>query len=198
MKIQNARELAITPTREIMIRIAESAFESIDTKKAIAKTCKKEGNVCSILGEEISQKGRFFICGAGKCSLEAGQELERIFRGNITDGFLIGTEPGTLNFITYQEGTHPFPSEKNKEATRALKEKISSLRLQEQDTVLCLISGGGSVLLSDGEVISIEKEEAMMKRLFEVGADITSMNTMRKHISSVRGGFLAKLLYPHL
>jgi glycerate-2-kinase len=196
MKIQNSSALGTTESRKIMLQVAESAYEAIDTKKAIERTCKKEGENFFVLDEEIPSAGRLFLFGVGKCSLEAGKALELIFGNRITDGFFIGTDEGVLTRMTYMQGTHPFPSEQNVYATKCLKEKIVSLKISELDIVLCIISGGGSVLLGDETQMSYQNETFLMKCLFEAGADIKSINTIRKHISELRGGFLAKRVYP--
>ena len=64
--------------------------------------------------------------------------------------------------------------------------------LSEDDLMLCLISGGGSSLLAKpGEGITLEEKKAITKALLASGANITEMNTLRKHLSAIKGGRLA-------
>ena len=99
-------------------------------------------------------------------------------------------EPKKLKIF---QGTHPFPSPTNREATQVI---ISLLKdLNEDDCVIFLISGGGTVLLSLGDT-SVSDESDVIRALFKKGATIEELNIVRKHLSIARGGFLAQYAYP--
>jgi len=93
------------------------------------------------------------------------------------------------------EGGHPLPDEGG---VRGTDEAIASLRKADERTlVLCLISGGGSALLvSPFGNITLEEKQYVTKLLLLAGADIYELNTVRKHISAVKGGRLAELAHP--
>ncbi len=96
--------------------------------------------------------------------------------------------------VTYTKGTHPLPSEENITFT---KEAIESLeKATENDLVLIVTCGGGSVLFEAPNTLSLDQITAVNKALLESGANITEMNAIRKHLSRVKGGGLAKILYP--
>ncbi len=97
--------------------------------------------------------------------------------------------------IEIVEAAHPVPDAAGQEAARRMLDYVKDLT--EEDEVLCLISGGGSALLSlplDG--ISLEDKQAVNKALLACGATITEMNCLRRHLSAVKGGRLAAACYP--
>jgi glycerate-2-kinase len=101
---------------------------------------------------------------------------------------------GTLQKITAYQGTHPLPSEQNVEATKKIIELLSGR--DEKDLVIFVISGGGSTLLCQPRNHTCAEEAAIFKCLSAAGATIQELNTVRKHISLARGGFLAQYAYP--
>jgi glycerate 2-kinase len=91
-------------------------------------------------------------------------------------------------------GTHPLPSRKNLEYT---KEMVACLEgLSEDDLVICVVSGGGSALLCAPYGQSVEQEAEVFKALTAKGANIQELNIVRKHTSLLKGGQLAKFIFP--
>ena len=90
---------------------------------------------------------------------------------------------------------HPIPDQRGvsgAEESGGLLEQLG-----ENDLVICLISGGGSALLpSPAQGISLEDKQKMTNLLLECGANINEINTIRKHISKLKGGGIARLAYP--
>jgi glycerate-2-kinase len=92
------------------------------------------------------------------------------------------------------QGDHPLPTERNTRATKAIIELLNTAT--EKDLVLFLVSGGGSTLLCQSESLTCEQEAVVLQCLFNAGAAIQDINTLRKHLSLARGGYLAKYAYP--
>ena len=93
------------------------------------------------------------------------------------------------------EAAHPVPDEAGRDAAKRIFELVQGLT--EDDLVLCLISGGGSALLAlPAEGVTLEDKQAMNKALLASGATISEMNTVRKHLSAIKGGRLAAAAYP--
>jgi glycerate 2-kinase len=90
----------------------------------------------------------------------------------------------------YIAGTHPVPSEASKEAAEKALELVSSLT--EQDSLLVLVSGGGSALWCAPWGITLEEKQSLTQALLRSGADIYELNTVRKHVSKIKGGRLAR------
>jgi glycerate 2-kinase len=140
---------------------------------------------------------RIYVLGAGKASALMAKEVENILGGKITKGHVIVKYGSNceLNRISVTEAGHPFPDRKGVGATDEIL-KIASQAL-ENDLVICLFSGGASALLADYPAGSTLEDLILMNQLLvKSGADIREINTVRKHLSRVKGGQLAKALYP--
>ncbi|MBA3071044.1 MAG: DUF4147 domain-containing protein, partial [Nitrospirae bacterium] len=103
--------------------------------------------------------------------------------------------PKKLKKIKVIEAGHPVPDENGLNATEEI---IKLLKNADENTlVVCLISGGGSALLAAPyEDISLDEKQKITQLLLKAGADINELNTVRKHISNVKGGRLAEIAYP--
>ena len=200
MKIKNASDIATTRLRKDAISIAEAGLVAIDTRSIIRESVTLEDGrlcvhdvVCSLSGVN-----RIFVIGVGKCSISAAEELEVILGDSLVGGIVCDvrdSENVELSKIKSYRGSHPFPSDKNISITREIIKLLSNLR--EDDLVLVIVSGGGSTLLCNPEKnMTCVNERAILKKLVEAGASIREINTIRKHISLARGGFLAKEAYP--
>jgi glycerate 2-kinase len=141
-------------------------------------------------------KGRTVIIGAGKASGAMAKALEDAWDGPL-DGLVVTRYGYRLptERLEVVEAAHPVPDVAGREAAQRIFELVQ--RLTEDDLVLCLISGGGSALLSmPAEGITLEDKQAVNKALLASGATISEMNTVRKHLSAIKGGRLARAAYP--
>jgi len=145
---------------------------------------------------------RIFIIGAGKASIPMASAIYELLNVNITSGIVI-TKDGHLDPEKYKIGTqvevieasHPIPDQRNLVAA----EKLSSLisKLNRNDLVIFLLSGGGSSLLMKPSTgLSLQDIQETTSLLLGCGASISEINTIRKHFDVFKGGGLAKLLTP--
>lgn len=137
-------------------------------------------------------KGRVFVIGAGKASAEMARVFEEHYAGEY-EGLVITryehSAPTTR--INIMEAAHPVPDESCVRAVDALFEFLSPCT--KDDLVICLISGGGSSLLSAPiEGIDFETLKGLSKQLLLSGAEIDEVNTLRKHLNRALGGGLAR------
>ena len=141
-------------------------------------------------------KGRTIVIGAGKGSAQMAAAFEKVWDGPI-DGLVVtrygyGAKCERIEII---EAAHPVPDEAGLQASRRLLEKVAGLT--EDDLVVALISGGGSALLpSPAGTLTPADEIAVNEALLASGAPIAAMNTIRKHVSAIKGGRLAAAAYP--
>jgi len=140
---------------------------------------------------------KIFLIGTGKASASMAQAIEKIFGDRITKGIII-TKYGhilPLKEMKWIECGHPLPDQKGLEGAK----KVQAL-LKESgpgDLVIFLLSGGGSALLPlPAEGITLEEKQQVTQFLLDCGADIREINTIRKHISQIKGGWLARWAYP--
>jgi glycerate-2-kinase len=142
---------------------------------------------------------RLLVVGAGKASSEMARAVEDSL-GDLIEAGIVITKYGHIkgrgdSKIKIFEAGHPVPDENG---VRATEETVRLLKEAAEDTlVVCLLSGGGSSLLvSPSEGITLAEKQAITKALLNAGADINELNAVRKHISRVKGGRLAKTAYP--
>lgn len=142
-------------------------------------------------------KGRVWVVGAGKASARMASAVEQVL-GNRIAGGLINTKDGhlaKLKRVELNECSHPVPDERGVEGARRIVEVARAAT--KDDIVLCLISGGASALMPlpiDG--VSLAKKQEVTKKLLACGATIHEINCIRKHLSAIKGGHLAKLASP--
>lgn len=145
-------------------------------------------------------KGRTIVIGAGKAAAAMAKAVEENWEGPI-DGLVVTRydhdlpEGEKCSRIEVVEAAHPVPDAAGRQAAQRIFEKVQGLN--NDDLVLCLISGGGSALLAlPVEGVSLEDKQALNKALLKSGANISEMNTVRKHLSAVKGGQLAAAAAP--
>ncbi|TIX56940.1 MAG: glycerate kinase [Mesorhizobium sp.] len=141
-------------------------------------------------------KGRTIVVGAGKGSAQMAAAFEKVWDGPIEG--LVVTRYGyaaACQRIEIIEAAHPVPDVAGLEASRRLLEKVQGLTAD--DLVVALISGGGSALLpAPAEGLTLADEIAVNEALLASGAPIAAMNTIRKHVSIIKGGRLAAAAHP--
>jgi len=194
--IKNWNELSITSLREDALQILEAGLESVATENVIeSQIVLKDGDLC-IKDARIclGLYKRVFFVGIGKCALDAGAVFEKLLGDRITDGIVLDVRGGVLKKLRSYVGTHPYPSEQNLEATRAIVKMFDNITVE--DLVITVISGGGSSLLCMPHDLKCEVLANITKGLMDKGASIHEINIVRKHTSDIQGGQLAKLLFP--
>ncbi|WUR11966.1 glycerate kinase [[Empedobacter] haloabium] len=141
-------------------------------------------------------KGRLLVIGAGKASAEMARAVERNWPGPLEG--LVVTRYGyavPCERIAIVEAAHPVPDQAGLDAARRMLALVQDLT--PDDTVLCLISGGGSALLplpQDG--ITLADKQHVNAMLLKSGATIAEMNCVRRHLSAIKGGRLAAACHP--
>lgn len=141
-------------------------------------------------------KGRTVVIGAGKASAAMAKAVEDQWRHPLEG--LVVTRYGygeACKRIEIVEASHPVPDHKGREAAERIFRKVQGL--SPDDLVLCLISGGASALLSlPTPGLSLGDKQDVNRALLKSGANITEMNTVRKHLSMIKGGRLAIAAQP--
>jgi len=141
-------------------------------------------------------RGRVVVIGAGKASAAMARAVEENWLGPLSG--LVVTRYGynvPCECIEIIEAAHPVPDAAGLNAAERILDCVGGLTAD--DTVLCLMSGGGSSLLVmplDG--ITLEDKQAVSRELLRSGATISEMNYVRRHLSAIKGGRLAAACYP--
>jgi glycerate 2-kinase len=136
-------------------------------------------------------EGRTVVVGCGKAAAAMARAVEAHWQGPLAG--LVVTRYGhklPTEKIDVVEASHPVPDAAGEAAARRMLALVAGLT--PQDLVLCLISGGGSALLSlPAPGLTLADKQAMVRALLRSGADINEMNCVRKHLSAIKGGRLA-------
>jgi len=154
---------------------------------------------------DFSRFRNIYVLGAGKAGASMAQACERVLQWDGPPGPSVPAGTGLLNVkyghtanlrrIELNECGHPEPDERGMHGA----ERIAALaaKAQRDDLVLCLISGGASALLPlPAPPVTLEEKRELTRLLLAAGADIHEMNAVRKHLSRIKGGELARLAAP--
>ena len=202
MTITNFKKLAKTPLRKKALEIAEAGYEAINIGKAVNEKFVLKNGVLTVEDDSKSKtkinfndfKNVYFV-GVGKGSALGAAAIAKILGKYLTKGISLDVVNFKSNSpkLAIIKGTHPLASAKNVSATA----KIIKLAKQakKDDLVIVFVCGGGSALLC-GSKSELKHNLAATKLLTAAGADILELNTVRKHVSQIKAGNLAKLIYP--
>ena len=146
--------------------------------------------------KQMTFPGRVLLVAAGKAAWQMAKAASDVMGSRIEKGVVVtkyGHVMGPIaNFDCFEAG-HPVPDENSFKGTQAALDLVGSL--SEKDTVLFLLSGGGSALFEKPLVEPAELQD-ITGQLLACGADITEINTIRKRLSQVKGGRFAELVWP--
>jgi hydroxypyruvate reductase/glycerate 2-kinase len=185
--------------RTVAGQIFLAGIESVVPHNLIVKHMALEDNYLRFDKQVFDLKSikHIYIIGAGKASAMMGAEVEKILGERITGGHIVVKHgfSTSLKYIKVTEAGHPVPDSNGYKATSDI---LKFARMADaNDLVICLFSGGGSALLADAPAGCTPTD--MMKLsdlLVNSGACISEINAVRKHLSAVKGGQLAKIVYP--
>lgn len=170
--------------RELLRKMFQAAIEAVDPLKILAAHLPPR------------PKGRTIVLGAGKAAASMAKAVEINWPGPIEGLVVTRYDHGlACDHIEVVEASHPVPDAAGQRAARRILEKAGGLT--SDDLVLCLVSGGASALLTiPGDGLTLADKQFVNKSLLKCGANITEMNTVRKHLSAIKGGRLAAAAHP--
>ena len=185
--------------RQTAIDIFLTGVESVKPGNLINRYVSLNGNILHIekIRFDLSTIKNIYVVGAGKASAAMAQAIEPILGHRISAGHIVTKYDHAvpLEFIEITEAGHPVPDEKGINGTAQVLSIVK--KAEKDDLVICLISGGGSALLADvPEGCTLQDLKTLSSVLLRTGANINEMNCIRKHLSKVKGGQLAKAASP--
>ncbi|TET85647.1 MAG: glycerate kinase [Anaerolineales bacterium] len=185
--------------RKAAVEIIEYALQAANPYTAVRRLVQLDGHLLSVgdLVFDLKRYERVFVMGAGKASLPIAQALEDILGDRISDGLFVlkhGSR-ADLNRTKVIYAAHPVPDENGHKGAQAMMEMAEGFA--KNDLVFVGISGGSSALLPlPVEGVSLADKQKVNQVLLHCGADITEINAVRKHLSRIKGGWLAKAILP--
>ena len=179
--------------KELALKIMEAALRDSDPYVAVRKALSYEDGKLRVYGKEFSVEGKVYVVAFGKAACPMAKAVEDVLGDLIVEGVAV-TKYGygeKLRKLRVIEAGHPIPDE------NSVKGAAEGVRIAEKvgpnDILIVLISGGGSAIFAmpeDG--ISLDDKVRTNELLLKCGAKIYEINAVRKHISKVKGGKLAK------
>lgn len=174
----------MTTSREKLLALMDAALKAADPGVQIPQNMPKP------------PKGKTIVIGAGKASANMARAFEQAWQGDLEG--LVVTRYGhavPCEKIEIVEASHPVPDAAGEQAAKRILEIVKAAG--PDDLVVCMISGGGSALLAlPGPGLTLDDKQAINKALLRSGATISEMNCVRKHLSAIKGGRLAKAAAP--
>ncbi len=173
--------------RSDALYIVQKAIESVLPEEAVESALK-----------DFHTEGKVILIAIGKAAWRMTLAAKKVLGTRIEDGIVItkyNNSQGNIEGLEIWEAGHPIPDENSMKATNCALKKVKNLT--EKDMVLFLVSGGGSALFEQPlPGVSLNDLTTIYDQLLKSGADIVETNTIRKHLSSVKGGRFAQLIHP--
>jgi len=198
--LKNAGSSLDRKARRLAIDALNAALEIVDPEVIIKSKVKVTGNTLKIanLTFNLDRFKNIYVIGGGKASGCMAGALFELLGDRIKEGAVnvpYSCPQYETGRVKLQRASHPIPDQSGVRAANRMLELVG--KAKENDLVVCLISGGGSSLMPKprGDV-SLEDKRKVTDALLKSGATITEINTVRKHISRLKGGWLAKEAYP--
>ncbi|MCP4536125.1 MAG: glycerate kinase [Chloroflexi bacterium] len=187
--------------RSVATELQQAALTAIEPAAAVHRHVDREGTTLVVANRryDLASYERVFVVAGGKAAVPMTAALIDIL-GNYVNATIVVTKRGSpLNLqspnLQILEAGHPVPDENSIRGAQAIVDLVS--QATERDLVICLISGGGSALLTlPIPGLTLTDLQSLTDALLRSGATINEMNTVRKHCSQIKGGNLAQLAAP--
>jgi len=198
--LNNAKSSLDRRARQLAIKALNAALEAADPKNIIRSKVRVEKNSLRIggLSFNLNEFKNVYVVGGGKASGYMAEAVEELLGDRIRDGAI--NVPYTspvyeTKRIKIEHASHPVPDLAGVRGAKRILELASEA--EENDLLICLLSGGGSSLMPQPTSgVSLRDKRRVTGMLLKSGAAINEINAVRKHISAFKGGWLAKRAYP--
>lgn len=185
--------------KNALTKIYSAAVASVDPYTCVRDNLFIEPGELVIGGTRysLSDIRKIYVVGAGKASYGMARAVDETLGELITDGLVVTTDGsgGRLRHIKVVEASHPLPDGRGLIAATRIRDIVSAA--DEEDLVICLFSGGASSLMVlPAEGLTLKDKQEVTQLLLASGADINEINSIRKHLSGIKGGRLAEAAYP--
>ena len=179
--------------------LVAASLAAVDPEVAVRRYLRLKADTITVADTpyELEADSRVFIVGAGKAGVAMARAAVKVLGTRLAGGVMAVPDlpPGDGQGIAWIQGGHPLPTRGSLNAGRRMAEMLGSTR--PQDLVLVLLSGGGSALLElPAEGVNLEDLRTTTDMLLRSGASIDEVNTVRRRLSKIKAGGLARLAAP--
>ncbi len=198
--LKNAGSSLDRRARELVISAFDAALEAVDPKVIIKSKVQVKDNTLRIdtLSFNLGEFKNIMVVGGGKASGCMAETLEEILGDRIRDGAVnvpYACPPYQTKRTKLQRASHPIPDISGVKGSSRMLKLVG--QAEENDLIICLLSGGGSSLMPQPCAgVSLRDKRRVTDALLKSGATINEVNAVRKHVSGLKGGWLAKRAYP--
>lgn len=189
--------------REVAFGLQRAALEAVEPGAAVRRHVRREDELLIVAGHRyaLDSYDRVFVIGGGKAAVPMAVSVADILGQRLAEGVVVtkyGHTPDGLRLppsVRVIEAGHPVPDENSVRGAQAVVDLAREAT--DRDLVICLISGGGSALLTlPAPELTLDHVQAFTDALLRSGATIDEVNTVRKHCSQIKGGQLVGLAAP--
>ncbi len=190
---------ALKKMRHDAAAIFQAGLRAVAPEEAVRRHVHRDGDALIVTGRryDLPAFRKVIVVGAGKAACPMAKVLEEMLMDRLAGGH-VNVKYGhltPLKRIQIQEAGHPVPDAAGLAGTEKIFDLLATV--EKNDLVIVVLSGGGSALLPMPSAgITLEEKQATTKLLLACGANINEMNAIRKHLSQVKGGQLARAAYP--
>jgi len=182
---------------ELAVDCIRAGIEAAHPRNVVRRTVGLEGEALVVDGEryDLEPFERVLVVGGGKAAAGVADALEAVLGDRIDAGAIVTYDPNAGDRIDHLPGDHPVPSRQGVESTRQIHDLLADA--DERTLVLAVVTGGASALLpAPVGSVSLSDLRTTTEALLESGADISELNAVRKHLSTLKGGGLARTAAP--
>jgi hydroxypyruvate reductase len=195
--IDNRVELATTEGRELALDCIEAGIDAAHPRNVVRSSVSLAGDRLTVEDEtyDLGEYSEVLLVGGGKATGTVATVLADVLGERLTDGAIVTDEPVSIPGIESFEGGHPVPTEEGIAGARRVLELAEAAG--EQTLVIAAITGGGSALMTAPAVgIGLADVREVTDAMLEAGMEIGEINAVRKHVSAIKGGNLARAATP--
>ncbi len=176
-----------------------AGLTGVDPSIAVQRAVKRRGSALIIGGRVflLDRYRRIYVVGAGKAAVPMAQAMEAMLGNRITRGIVVVKYGyrAPLKRVEIIEAGHPIPDKAGLEGAKRIKELVRYAT--QEDLIFCLLSGGASALLPAPVTgVTLKDKQTVTEALLASGAAIGEINAVRKHLSTLKGGQLARDAFP--
>lgn len=181
---------------DLALECVAAGIDAANPESSIHDVLSLHGSTLAVRDDEfdLATYDRVLVLGGGNAAGYATLALESVLGDHIDDGIVVTDNPVETSHVRILAGDHPTPSDRGVRSTRELLSLADTATAE--DLVITLVTGGGSALLAAPDGIELGDLQATTAALIESGATIHEINAVRKHLSAIKGGRLARRLRP--
>jgi hydroxypyruvate reductase len=195
--VRNRDALARSPAHELALDCLDAGVAAARPDRVVREHVRRDGDTLRVDGDayDLGDYDEVLVLGAGKAAAHVARALEGVLGDAVSGGAVVTDDPVETTRVEVLPGAHPVPDETGVASAQTVLERAA--RADERTLVLAVVTGGGSALMTaPADGVALADVQATTRALLDSGAAIGEVNAVRKHLSAVKGGRLARVAAP--